>query len=129
MKQTFAARDAAPPVGPYSPALRCGKWVFISGQIPLDSLGNLVTGDIHQQTERVLANIKTQLEAAGCSMADVCKTTIFLRDMEDFAAVNTIYRLAFPEPFPARSTVGVAALPKDAQIEIEAIAFLPEGAP
>jgi len=128
MKQTFSARDAAPLVGPYSPALRCGNWIFISGQIPLDPLGNLVTGDIVQQTERVLYNIKTQLEATGCSMADVCKTTIFLRNMEDFAAVNKIYGLAFPEPFPARSTVGVTALPKGAQIEIEAIALLPEGA-
>lgn len=128
MKQTFSARDAAPPVGPYSPALRCGNWIFISGQIPLDPLGNLITGDILQQTERVLYNIKTQLEATGCSMADVCKTTIFLRNMEDFAAVNEIYGLAFPKPFPARSTVEVTALPKGAQIEIEAIALLPEGA-
>jgi len=128
MKQTFSARNAAPPVGPYSPALRCGNWIFISGQIPLDPLGNLIIGDILQQTERVLYNIKTQLEAAGCSMADVCKTTIFLRNMEDFAAVNTIYSLAFPEPFPARSTVEVTALPKGARIEIEAIALLPEGA-
>ena len=128
MKQTFSARDAAPPVGPYSPALRCGNWIFISGQIPLDPLGNLITGDILQQTERVLYNIKTQLEATGCSMADVCKTTIFLRNMEDFAAVNEIYGLAFPEPFPARSTIEVTALPKGAQIEIEAIALLPERA-
>jgi 2-iminobutanoate/2-iminopropanoate deaminase len=129
MKQTFFARDAAPPVGPYSPALRCGNWIFISGQIPLDPLGNLITADILQQTERVLYNIKTQLEAAGCSMADVCKTTIFLKNMSDFTAVNKAYSLAFPEPFPARSTVEVAALPKGAQIEIEAIALLPEGAP
>ncbi len=129
MKQTFSAKGAAPPVGPYSSALRCGNLIFISGQIPLDSRGNLVTGDILQQTERVLYNLKTQLEATGCSMADVCKTTIFLRNMEDFAAVNKVYGLAFPEPFPARSTVEVTALPKGAQIEIEAIALLPEGAP
>jgi 2-iminobutanoate/2-iminopropanoate deaminase len=129
MKQTFSAKGAAPPVGPYSPALRCGNLIFISGQIPLDSRGNLVTGDILQQTERVLYNLKAQLEATGCSMADVCKTTIFLRNMEDFAAVNEAYGQAFPEPFPARSTVEVSALPKGARIEIEAIAFLPERAP
>jgi 2-iminobutanoate/2-iminopropanoate deaminase len=110
-------------IGPYSQAIDVGGFVFTSGQIPLDpKTGELVGGDITAQTERVLENLGAVLEAAGCAFSDVVKTTIFLTDLANFQAVNTAYAKRFTGSPPARSTVQVAALPKGAVVEIEAIA-------
>jgi 2-iminobutanoate/2-iminopropanoate deaminase len=111
------------PIGPYSPAIACGDLVFISGQIPLDPMtGGLVAGDIGAETRQCLDNLNGILAAAGLSFAHVLKTTIFLTDMADFQAVNEVYRTYVGEPYPARSTVAVAALPMGATVEIEMIA-------
>ena len=110
-------------IGPYSAALRVGDLLFISGQVPVDPVtGALVEGDIAVQTRQVLRHIGTLLEAAGLTYADVARTTVFLADMDDFAAMNEAYRAFFIEPYPARSTVQAARLPRDARIEIDAIA-------
>ena len=113
-------------IGPYSAAVESGDLVFISGQIPLDSAtGKLVEGDIAAQAKQSLENLKTVLDAAGLSFADVVKTTIFLASMGDFAAVNEVYKSYVGEPYPARSTIAVAALPMGAKVEIEMIAVRP----
>ena len=113
-------------VGPYSPAVEAGGFVFCSGQIPLDpQTGILVEGDIGAATQQVLENLRTVLSAAGLGMAHVVRTTIYLADMGDFSAVNDVYGRYFPEDSPARSTVAVAALPKGAAVEIDAIAMRP----
>ena len=110
-------------IGPYSAAIESGEIVFISGQIPLDPLaGKLVEGDIAAQTRQSLENLKTILGAAGLTFAHVVKTTIFLTSMGDFAAVNDVYKAYMAEPYPARSTIAVAALPMGAKVEIEMIA-------
>lgn len=110
-------------IGPYSQAIDAGDFVFLSGQVPIDpKTGELVTGDISVQTERVLDNLGAVLEAAGCSFADVVKTTIYLMDLGDFQAVNATYAKRFTDAPPARATVQVAALPKGARVEIDAIA-------
>jgi 2-iminobutanoate/2-iminopropanoate deaminase len=110
-------------IGPYCAAIECGDLVFVSGQIPLDALaGKLVDGDIAAQTSQSLENIKTILAAAGLTFAHVVKTTIFLTSMGDFAAVNDVYKSYMAEPYPARSTIAVAALPMGARVEIEMIA-------
>jgi 2-iminobutanoate/2-iminopropanoate deaminase len=115
--------EAPAPIGPYSQAIRAGDEVFCSGQIPLDpDTGSLIEGDISAQTARVLANLGAVLRAAGLDYANVVKTTIFLIDMNDFPAVNAVYERYFGATKPARSTVAVAALPKGARVEIEAIA-------
>ena len=115
---------APAPIGPYSQAVRVGDDVYCSGQIPLDPVtGALVPGDARAQTQRVLENLGAVLSAAGLDFSNVVKTTIFLIDMNDFAAVNDVYAEFFEKPFPARSTVAVAALPKGAKVEIEAIAM------
>ena len=107
-------------IGPYSVAIESGDIVFVSGQIPLDSgTGKLVEGDIAAQARQSLENLKTILAAAGLSFAHVVKTTIFLTDMGDFAAVNEVYKTYVGEPYPARSTIAVAALPMGAKVEIE----------
>jgi len=114
---------APAPIGPYSQAVRSGKELFCSGQIPLDpQTGELVAGDIGAQTQRVLDNLGAVLREAGFDYGDVVKTTIYLIDMQDFAAVNTIYERAFGAAKPARSTVAVAGLPRGARVEIDAIA-------
>lgn len=119
---TTAGAPAA--IGPYSQAVAAGGMLFVSGQIPIDpATGELVGGGIEPQTERALENLRAVLAAGGCTLADVVKTTIFLADLSHFAAVNAIYGRAFSQPFPARATVQVAALPKGALVEIEAIAF------
>jgi 2-iminobutanoate/2-iminopropanoate deaminase len=123
MKQAIVAPGAPPAIGPYSPALRAGNLLFISGQVPMDpATGNLVDGDIAVQTRRVLQNIGTLLAAAGLGHNDVVRTTVFLADMSEFAAMNTAYGEFFAEPYPARSTVQAARLPRDARIEIDVIA-------
>jgi 2-iminobutanoate/2-iminopropanoate deaminase len=113
-------------IGPYSQAIDAGDFVFLSGQVPIDpATGNLVGGDIAAQTERVLDNLAAVLEAAGCGFSDVVKTTIYLVDLADFQAVNATYAKRFVAAPPARATVQVAALPKDARVEIDAIAKKP----
>jgi 2-iminobutanoate/2-iminopropanoate deaminase len=121
-KQVFVSPDGAPAVGPYSPAVGVGDFVFISGQIPLDRDGKIVGYTPKDQTRKALENLRATLEAAGLTFADVVKTTVFIKDMDEFAAVNEVYGEFFSEPYPARSTVEVARLPKDLHVEIEAIA-------
>jgi len=125
-KSAISTSDAPAAIGPYSQAIRIGDTVFTSGQIPIDpATGNLVPGGIEAQTTRVCENLKAVLSAAGLTFAHVVKTTVFLKSMADFAAMNAIYAQYFAPPGtipPARSTVQVAALPKDALVEIECIA-------
>jgi 2-iminobutanoate/2-iminopropanoate deaminase len=122
-KQVFASPDGAPAVGPYSPAVGIGDFVFISGQIPLDGDGKIVGYTPKDQTRKALENLRATLAAAGLTFADVVKTTVFIKDMDEFGAVNEVYGEFFAEPYPARSTVEVARLPKDLHVEIEAIAY------
>jgi 2-iminobutanoate/2-iminopropanoate deaminase len=122
-KQAVASPNAPKAIGPYSAALRAGQLLFVSGQVPFDpATSTLVSGDIAKQTRRVLENIGALLRAAGLSHSHVVRTTVFLADMNDFAAMNDVYREFFSEPYPARSTVQAARLPRDARIEIDAIA-------
>ena len=109
-------------IGPYSQAMLVDGLMFVSGQIPLDpKTGEVVLGDVSKQTEQVLENLKAIIAAGGGSIKNVVKTTIFLKDMNNFAAVNQVYAKHFSEPFPARSTIEVARLPRDVLVEIEAI--------
>ncbi|HVG27035.1 MAG TPA: RidA family protein [Acidobacteriaceae bacterium] len=128
-KLAISTPDAPAAIGPYSQAIRSGDLLFTSGQISLDpASGQMLSGSIAEQTERVLANLSAVLSAAGLSFADVVKTNVFLKNMSDFAAMNEIYGRSFSiqgVPPPARSTVQVAALPKDALVEIECIARFP----
>lgn len=122
-KQIVVSEKAPKAIGPYSVATRFGDLVFTSGQLGLDpASGNLVVGGVEAETRQALENLKSVLEAAGTSFNNVMKTTIFLRDMADFARVNAIYGEYFPANPPARSTVQVAALPKGGAVEIEAVA-------
>lgn len=118
------ATDQAPSaIGPYSQAVTAGSTIFVSGQLPLDpATGNLAGADIISQTKQSLQNLQAILEAAGTDLAHVVKTTVFLADMEHFAQMNSVYGTFFVGPCPARSTVEVSRLPKDALVEIEAIA-------
>ena len=123
MKTAVSAPDAPKAIGPYSQAIRAGQLLFVSGQVPLDpATGNLVEGDITAQTQRVMNNLDAVLKAGDLSFAHVVRTTIYLADMNDFAAVNAVYGQFFSEPFPARATVQVARLPKDARVEIDLVA-------
>ena len=123
MKKAVSSPDAPKAIGPYSQAVRAGQLLFVSGQVPLDpATGQIVAGDIAAQTRRVFANLDAVLKAGGRSFADVVRTTVFLADMNDFATVNEIYGTYFSEPYPARATVQVARLPKDARVEIDLIA-------
>ena len=116
---------APAPIGPYRQGVRAGNLLFCSGQTPIDpATGKVVDGDVSVQARRVLDNLAAVLEAAGCTFAQVAKTTIFLIDMNDFAAVNAVYKERIGESAPARSTVAVAALPMGARVEIEVIAVL-----
>ncbi len=122
-RQAISTNVAPGAVGPYSQAIASGDLVFCSGQLGLDpATGDLVEGGVAAQAERALRNLEAVLDAAGVSMNDVVKTTIFLADIGDFAAVNAIYARHMPDPAPARSTFAVGALPKGGRIEIEAIA-------
>ena len=126
MKLEIVATDKAPAaIGPYSQAVRCGNLLFCSGQIPLDpATGEIVAGDVTVQAEQVMSNIAAVLDAAGIGFNDVVKTTIFLVDMADFAAVNAVYGKRFPTHKPARSTVAVQTLPRNVLLEVEVIAAL-----
>jgi 2-iminobutanoate/2-iminopropanoate deaminase len=125
VRQAIAAPRAPKAIGPYSPAIRAGHFVFLSGQIPIDpATGALVDGGIAAQTEQVMRNISALLEAAGAGFEHVVRTTVFLADMNEFAAMNESYTKFVVDPPPARSTVQVARLPRDARVEIDAIAVL-----
>jgi 2-iminobutanoate/2-iminopropanoate deaminase len=124
-KRVIQTEKAPKAIGPYSQAIQAGNFLFLSGQIPLDpKTGELVKGDIRQQTKQVLENIKGVLESQKLGMEDVVKVTIFLKDIGNFNQVNEVYATYFPSSPPARSTVEVAKLPRDADIEIEAIAII-----
>jgi len=120
--------DKAPAaIGPYSQAIRAGGFVFVSGQIPIDpTTGEFVKGGVGEQTERVLQNLKAVLEAAGSSLDKIVKTTVFLADMKEFAQMNEVYAKFFAEAPPARATVAAAGLPREARVEIEAVALVSE---
>jgi 2-iminobutanoate/2-iminopropanoate deaminase len=122
-KQAISSAGAPKAIGPYSPAIRAGQLLFVSGQVPIDpATGDMVAGDIAAQTRQVFENIGALLTAGQRSFADVVRTTVFLADMNDFAALNAVYGQYFSEPYPARATVQVARLPKDARVEIDVIA-------
>jgi len=125
MKKTIATEDAPKAIGPYSQAIEVNSMVFCSGQLGIDPAAGELEGDLNQQTRRILTNIQAVLKASGCGMNDVIKATVFLTDMKDFAEFNAIYGEFFTAPYPARSTVQVAALPKNARLEIEVIAVKP----
>ena len=125
MRQAVSTASAPKAIGPYSQAVRAGSLLFVSGQVPLDpATGQLVDGDIGAQTHRVFQNIGEILKAGGASFDHVVRTTVFLADMNDFAAMNEVYATYFTSPAPARATVQVTRLPKDARIEIDVIASL-----
>jgi 2-iminobutanoate/2-iminopropanoate deaminase len=125
-RRAVSTAEAPGAVGPYSQAITTDELVFCSGQVGLDpATGNLVEGGLEAQAERVLRNLAAVLDAAGCTFGDVVKTTCFLVDIDDFAAFNAVYARFMPDPAPARSTFAVAALPKGAAVEIEAIAVRP----
>lgn len=121
MKQ-ISTDDAYRSSSPLSQAIRSGDTVYVSGQVPMDEHGELVDGDIAAQTERTIDNVAAVLAAAGLTLGDVVKATVFLRDLEEFEAFNEVYARRFPDPKPARSAVAVADLAVDADVEIEAIA-------
>jgi len=124
-KKVIQTEKAPQAIGPYSQAIHAGNMIFLSGQIPLDpKTGELTGGDIQQQTRRVLENMKGVLESQNLGMEDIVKVTIFLKNMEHFSKVNEVYGTYFPSSPPARSTVEVARLPRNAEIEIEAIALV-----
>jgi 2-iminobutanoate/2-iminopropanoate deaminase len=125
MKDVVLTARGPKPIGPYSQAIKSNGFLFVSGQVALDpQSGEFVAADVRQQTERVLENVKAILEVAGASFHHVVKTTVFLKDMNDFAAMNEVYARYFSAAPPARSTVQVTRLPKDALVEIEVIASL-----
>ena len=122
MIKTVTSDKSPAAIGPYSQAVKVGNLVYTSGQIPMTPEGELITGDIHDQARQVLVNLQNLLEASGSSLDKVIKTTIYLTNMDDFIAINTIYAEFFVGRFPARSTVAVKTLPKNVDIEIDAIA-------
>ena len=124
MKKIISTTDAPAAIGPYSQAVRAGSLVFCAGQVPLDpKTGEIVSEDIVEQTKRVLDSVTAILKAENLTMANVVKTTVFLADFGDFQKMNDVYATYFKDSPPARSTVGVSTLPKNARVEIEAIAF------
>lgn len=127
MRERIATTNAPAAIGPYSQAIRAGNFIFTAGQVGLDpQTGQLTEGGIREQTHTALRNLQAVLEAAGCTFANVVKTTVFIMDMGDFAAMNEVYKGFFDEgsPPPARSTVQVAGLPRGAVVEIECVAML-----
>lgn len=125
MKQAISTSNAPAALGPYSQAVQVGNLLFLSGQVPIDpATGSVVEGGIQEQARQSLTNLKAILNEAGTNMGAVVKTTVFLKSMDDFAAMNEVYAQFFQQPHPARSAVQVAKLPKDVLVEIEAIAVL-----
>lgn len=125
MKNIIHTTQAPAPIGPYSQAVKAGGFLFVSGQIPINpDSGELIADSIENETRQVMANIKAILEAAGLSFVHIVKTSIFLKNMDDFAKVNAIYGEYFTSDFPARETVQVSRLPKDVNVEISVIAVL-----
>lgn len=123
MPLTALFPPGAKPLGPYSPGIAAGDYVFLAGQIPIDANGDIVPGGIEAQTEQVFKNIEAVLKGAGLSFANVVKATVFMADLGEFARMNAIYEKHVVQPYPARSTFQVAALPKGAKVEIEMIAY------
>ena len=122
-REVLSSEALAPPVGPFSPGVRAGDLIFLSGQVALSAqTGRLIEGDVAAQTEQVLQNLRTLLAAAGKSFADVARVNVYLTDMKDFARMNAVYARHFEAPYPARTTVAVAALPLGAAVEIDLIA-------
>ena len=127
MRERIQTDKAPAAIGPYSQAIRAGGFVFVSGQIPIDpATGEFVKGGVGEQTERVLLNLKAVLEAAGSSLDQIVKTTVFLADMREFAQMNEVYAKFFAGAPPARATVAAAGLPREARVEIEAVALVLE---
>jgi 2-iminobutanoate/2-iminopropanoate deaminase len=125
VRQSLSSPNAPAAIGPYSQAIRAGDFLFVSGQIPLDSsTGALVDGDVAAQTHQVLRNLGAILTAAGTSFDHVVKTTVYLADMSEFGAMNEVYASYFPAPAPARATIQAARLPRDVRVEIDLIAYL-----
>ena len=125
MKELVTAPGAAKAIGPYSPALKVGNLLFLSGSIPLDPVsGQLVEGGIVEQTRRVMENIKALLAAAGADFSNIARTTVFMVDLGEFAQMNEVYASYFTPPYPARSTVQVVKLPRDVRVETDVIAVL-----
>jgi 2-iminobutanoate/2-iminopropanoate deaminase len=125
VRQAVSTPSAPRAIGPYSQGIRAGSLLFVSGQVPIDpATGNVIEGDIAAQTHRVFQNIGEILKAGGASFEHVVRTTVFLADMNDFGAMNAVYATYFSAPAPARATVQVSRLPKDARIEIDVIASL-----
>ncbi|MGB9806066.1 MAG: RidA family protein [Thermoproteota archaeon] len=123
MKEEILTKEAPEPIGPYSQAIRTGNLIFLSGVIPVDpETGKVIKGDIRQATEQVFKNASAILKAAGASLENVVKVTVFLRDLRNFDEMNKVYSNWFKKPYPARTTVQVAALPKEVDIEIDFIA-------
>jgi 2-iminobutanoate/2-iminopropanoate deaminase len=122
-KQAVLSPDAPKPIGPYSQGIKAGEFIFLAGQTGADPATGQVTGDIKAQTERALKNLSAVLTAAGSSMDKVVKTTVYLKNISDFPAMNEVYATYFKETPPVRATVGVAALPRDALVEIELVAM------
>ncbi len=121
--QMISTKKAPAAIGPYSQAVKAGNMIFVSGQLPLDpETMTFVSDDVQDQTRQCLVNLMAILEAANCSTQDIAKVTVFLKDMNDFAKMNEVYTEFFPDHKPARAAVEVARLPKDARIEIEAVA-------
>lgn len=125
-RKVISTKNAPSAIGPYSQGMAAkGTMVFTSGQIPLDpATGSIVGSDVEAQTRQALANVRAVLEAAGAALKDVVKTTVYLADMNDFSAMNSVYSQFFTENYPARSAVQVARLPKDVKVEVEAVAFI-----
>ena len=122
-REAFSSDRIAPPVGPFSPGVRVGELLFLSGQVALDpATGRLIAGDVAAQTEQVLQNLRTLLGAVGKSLADVARVNVYLTDMKDFGQMNAVYARHFDAPYPARTTVAVSALPLGAAVEIDLIA-------
>jgi len=121
--ESVSSPNAPKAIGPYSPAVRAGQLLFLSGQVALDpATGDLIAGDIGAETRRVMENLKALLEQAGLGLSAVVRTTVYLADMNDFAAMNEVYGACFNAPYPARATIQVARLPRNARVEIDAIA-------
>jgi 2-iminobutanoate/2-iminopropanoate deaminase len=123
MRQSVSTPDAPIAIGPYSQAIKANGFVFVSGQTPMDPSGNVIDGTIAEQTERALGNIATILKAAGSSMDKVVRCGVFLKNMNDFAEMNAVYGRHFQQPYPARTTVQAARLPKDVLVEIDVVAL------